>query len=42
MGDLPRIELFARQRTRGWNCAGNEVDGMDIQKKLSTVILQKT
>ena len=26
MGDLPRIELFARQRVEGWDCWGNEVD----------------
>lgn len=25
MGDLPRIELFARQRADGWDCWGNEV-----------------
>jgi len=24
-GDLPRIELFARQRVDGWDCWGNEV-----------------
>ena len=24
-GDLPRIELFARQKTDGWDCWGNEV-----------------
>ena len=24
-GDLPRIELFARQKTKGWDCWGNEV-----------------
>ena len=24
-GDLPRIELFARQRHDGWDCWGNEV-----------------
>ena len=23
-GDLPRIELFARQKTSGWDCWGNE------------------
>ena len=23
--DLPRIELFARQRVKGWDCWGNEV-----------------
>lgn len=25
-GDLPRIELFARQRTPGWDCWGNELE----------------
>jgi len=25
MGDLPRIELFARQKTHGWDVWGNEV-----------------
>tara|TARA_B100000424_G_scaffold45809_1_gene31608 strand:- start:384 stop:938 length:555 start_codon:yes stop_codon:yes gene_type:complete len=24
-GDIPRIELFARQRVEGWDCYGNEV-----------------
>ena len=24
-GDLPKIELFARQRVEGWDCWGNEV-----------------
>ena len=24
-GDLPRIELFAREKTNGWDCWGNEV-----------------
>lgn len=26
MGDLPRIELFARQKTEGWDVWGNEVE----------------
>ncbi len=26
LGDLPRIELFARQKVEGWDCWGNEVD----------------
>jgi N6-adenosine-specific RNA methylase IME4 len=26
MGDLPRIELFARNKTDGWDCWGDEVD----------------
>lgn len=25
MGDLPRIELFAREKTKGWDVWGNEV-----------------
>lgn len=24
-GDLPRIELFAREHAKGWDCWGNEV-----------------
>ena len=24
-GDIPRIELFARQTVNGWDCWGNEV-----------------
>ena len=30
VGDLPRIELFARQKTDGWDVWGNEVDS-DIE-----------
>ena len=26
VGDLPRIELFAREKVEGWDCWGNEVD----------------
>lgn len=26
MGDLPRVELFARQRIPGWEAWGNEVE----------------
>lgn len=26
VGDLPRVELFARQKTDGWDAWGNEVD----------------
>ena len=32
MGDLPRIELFAREKTEGWDVWGNEVDS-DINLK---------
>ena len=30
LGELPRIELFARQKVEGWDAWGNEVDS-DIQ-----------
>ena len=30
LGDLPRIELFARQKTEGWDVWGNEVES-DIE-----------
>lgn len=35
MGDVPRIELFARDRKPGWDCTGLEVDGLPIQFLLS-------
>ena len=40
MGDLPRIELFARNRKKyqdGWVNLGNEVDGQDICKALKQI-----
>ncbi len=37
-GDLPRIELFARQRTEGWTCIGNEISGKDIKQELEEII----
>jgi N6-adenosine-specific RNA methylase IME4 len=35
MGDLPRIELFARQTHDGWTTLGNEIDGRDIRESLA-------
>lgn len=33
VGDLPRIELFARQKTEGWDVWGNEVESdIDLTK----------
>lgn len=29
VGDLPRIELFARTKTKGWDVMGNETDKFD-------------
>ena len=32
-GDIPRIELFARQKTKGWDVWGNEVeDDIDLPR----------
>lgn len=33
-GDIPRVELFARQAAEGWDCLGNEIDGQDIREIL--------
>ena len=33
-GDIPRIELFARQKTEGWDCLGNEINGLDLRESL--------
>jgi N6-adenosine-specific RNA methylase IME4 len=34
VGDLPRVELFARQTCKGWDSIGNEIDGKDIREVL--------
>jgi len=31
-GDIPRIELFARDKKEGWDCWGNEAPANDAQK----------
>lgn len=31
VGDLPRVELFAREKQQGWVCLGNEIDNNDIR-----------
>lgn len=36
-GDVPRIELFARQQCAGWDCIGNEIDGRDIREAILEV-----
>ena len=33
-GDLPRIELFARQQAAGWDAAGFSIDGISLQEKI--------
>ncbi len=37
-GDVPRIELFAREVTDGWDCLGDEIDGKDIRDALKEVM----
>ena len=34
MGDLPRVELFARTTNPGWDSIGYEIDGRDIKDVL--------
>lgn len=38
MGDVPRIELFARQITPGWSCLGNELSGRDIEEDIREIL----
>jgi len=35
-GDLPRIELFARQKTEGWDVWGNEIESTNkiLERKI--------
>lgn len=37
-GELPRVELFARDKVKGWDSLGDEIDGKDIREALSEVI----
>jgi site-specific DNA-methyltransferase (adenine-specific) len=39
VGDLPRVELFAREAAPGWDAIGNEIDGRDIREVLNERIL---
>lgn len=34
VGDLPRVELFARQTAPGWHSVGNDINGRDIREEL--------
>lgn len=36
-GDVPRIELFGRQKHEGWVCLGNEITGNDIGKDINEI-----
>lgn len=38
-GDLPRIEIFAREVTPGWTAIGDGIDGLDITTALTGLLL---
>ncbi|MCJ7616244.1 MAG: MT-A70 family methyltransferase, partial [Desulfobacterales bacterium] len=38
MGNVSRIELFAREKVDGWHVLGNEIDGQDIRDALQDLI----
>ena len=38
IGDLPRIELFAREKTVGWTSVGFDINGEDIRDSLKNII----
>ena len=40
-GDLPRIELFARQKTEGWDALGFDIDGKDIKESIKLLAQKK-
>lgn len=37
-GDIPRIEIFSRQKVDGWDCIGDGIDGKDIRESLEEKI----
>lgn len=37
LGELPRIELFARETCPGWVAVGDEIDGKDIRDALKEI-----
>ena len=36
--NVNKIELFAREKTEGWDCIGNEINGKDIRQELEEMI----
>jgi N6-adenosine-specific RNA methylase IME4 len=35
VGDISKIELFAREKVDGWDSWGNEIDGKNITEKFN-------
>ena len=40
MGDVPRLEIFARRPMPGWHCLGNELDQRDLRESLPDLARQ--
>ena len=38
-GNIPRIELFAREKALGWDAVGNEIDGADVFEALNGLMI---
>ncbi len=38
MGDIPRAELFAREKAIGWDSYGNDIDGKDIYVAIEKIV----
>ena len=38
LGDLNRLEIFARQKIDGWDAIGYGIDGISVQEKIGTII----
>ena len=37
VGDVPRIELWAREQAPGWHALGDELDGLDIRDSVAWI-----
>lgn len=40
LGDVPRVELFARSQSPGWDCLGDGINGVDIRDELHAIALR--
>lgn len=36
-GDVPRIDLFTKEKYEGWDCLGDAIDGKDIREAILEV-----
>jgi site-specific DNA-methyltransferase (adenine-specific) len=40
-GDIKRLEIFARQKTEGWDAIGYGIDGVSVQEKIKAMCADK-